>query len=187
MKSNRILVVVALPQEISKSKWGDRPTLIYTGIGKINTCIALIAAINTYKPNMIINLGSAGAINHRLSGVVEVNQVIERDIDLSPLAVRGEIPYEQTKNRFMSKFKGVKCASGDTFVTNRDSWLIENNVDIVDMELVAIAKICHKKGISWRSFKYITDYVGNNNTLQWQLRLKIMSKYLIEKFDSVDR
>ena len=41
-------------------------------------------------------------------------------------------------------FDGVVCGTGDSFVTALDAWLTENAIDIVDMELFAIAHVCHR-------------------------------------------
>jgi adenosylhomocysteine nucleosidase len=57
-------------------------------------------------------------------------------------------------------------------------------VDIVDMELIAIARVCNNYNIPWRSFKFISDYIGHTIEQQWQVGVTNASEALIEKFDS---
>ncbi|HBF55737.1 MAG TPA: 5'-methylthioadenosine nucleosidase, partial [Afipia sp.] len=56
---------------------------------------------------------------------------------------------------------------GDSFVTSVDPWLVENNIDIVDMELFAIAHVCQRHNVPWRAFKFITDAADENAADHW--------------------
>jgi adenosylhomocysteine nucleosidase len=181
---NKILTIAALPMEISIKNWGSRPRIIYSGVGKINASIKLVEAIQIFKPDLVVNLGTAGSIHSEIEGVVEVNTVIERDFDAFPLCDRGLIPFEEGNNRHCSGYEGVVCASGDSFVRESDTYLKLMKVDIVDMELIAIARVCNKYNIPWRSFKFISDYIGHNIEQQWQDGVTKASEALIEKFDS---
>jgi adenosylhomocysteine nucleosidase len=78
-------------------------------------------------------------------------------MNAEPLAPRGRTPFAPDLDRLVSGQRGVICGSGDSFVTSSDPWLVSNNVDIVDMELFAIAQVCLRHGIPWRAFKFITD------------------------------
>lgn len=170
--------------EISIKNWGSRPRLIYSGVGKINASIKLVEAIHIFKPELVVNLGTAGSIKSEIQGIVEVNMVIERDFDAFPLCDRGLIPFEEGNNRHYSGYEGVVCASGDSFVRETENYLNLMNVDIVDMELIAIARVCNKYDIPWRSFKFISDYIGHDIERQWQDGVIKASEALIEKFDS---
>ena len=183
-KTTRILAIAALPIEISFEKWGSRSKIIYSGVGKINASIKLVEAIQILKPDLVVNLGTAGSIHSEIEGVVEVDTVIERDFDAFPLCDRGLIPFEEGNNRHCSGYEGVICASGDSFVRESDTYLKLMKVDIVDMELIAIARVCNKYNIRWRSFKFISDYIGHNIEQQWQDGVTKASEALIEKFDS---
>jgi adenosylhomocysteine nucleosidase len=169
--------------EISLKNWGSRPRIIYSGVGKINASIKLVEAVQIFKPDLVVNLGTAGSIRSEIVGTVEVDTVIERDFDAFPLCDRGLIPFEEGNNRHWSGYEGVVCASGDSFVRVSDAYLKCMEVDIVDMELIAIARVCKKYNIPWRSFKFISDYVGSNIEHQWQDSLTNASGALIEKFD----
>jgi len=182
--SQNILTIAALPMEISVKNWGGRSRMVYSGVGKINASIGLLEAIQIFKPDLVVNLGTAGSMRSEIEGVVEVDTVIERDFDAFPLCKRGLIPFEKGSNKHRSGYNGVVCASGDSFVRESDTYLRLMDVDIVDMELIAIARVCNKYNIPWRSFKFISDYIGHNTEQQWQVGVTNASEALIEKFDS---
>ena len=60
------------------------------------------------------------------------------------------------------------CGSGDRFVMAVDPWLVQHGVEVVDMELFAIAYVCQQEGIPWRSFKYISDHADRDSETSWQ-------------------
>ena len=70
----------------------------------------------------------------------------------------------------------VRCATGDSFVTQVDPWLTENLVDLVDMELFALAKVCNFYGVTWRSLKYVSDYVDKDSAQSWTNSLERASE-----------
>lgn len=182
-KATRILAIAALPIEISFEKWGSRSKIIYSGVGKINTSIKLVEAIQLYNPDLVVNLGTAGSMHSDLEGVVEVKTVIERDFDAFPLCDRGFIPFEKGNNQHYSGYDGVICASGDSFVRETDAYLKLMEVDIVDMELIAIARVCNKYNTPWRSFKFISDYIGYGVEQHWKDGVTNASEALIGRFD----
>ena len=91
------------------------------------------------RPSLVINYGTAGKINEELRGLVEVADVIQRDMMAMPLSPRGRTPFSPALDKLSSGHGNVICGTGDSFVTAADPWLNENGVDIVDMELFAIA------------------------------------------------
>jgi adenosylhomocysteine nucleosidase len=155
--SDGILVLTALDSELHVARAPAGFRVIFTGVGKINTTIAILQAIQTDKPKLVVNYGTAGKLNTKLNGLVEVSDVIQRDMNAEPLAPRGRTPYSPELDRLSSGRNGVICGTGDSFVTSADPWLVDNQVDVVDMELFAIAQVCLRHDIPWRAFKFITD------------------------------
>jgi len=84
-----------------------------------------------------------------------------------PLAPRGSTPFSSNLDKLSSGFGDVICGTGDSFVTSSDPWLVENNIDIVDMELFAIAHVCQRHSVPWRAFKFITDHANNLAAEHW--------------------
>ena len=161
------IVIVALESEFPPIQRNDF-RVIYSGVGKINAARTTTEAILRFQPNRIINVGSVGVLDvKRLGTVMQVNQVIERDMNAVPLSPRGQVPFDKSPHQFFSVTPGLTCATGDSFVTKRDHWLISNNVDMVDMELFAIAKISSHYRIPWISLKFGTDLADGNASENW--------------------
>jgi adenosylhomocysteine nucleosidase len=154
---SRILILTALKSELDAARAPDGVDVLYGGVGKINTAITTTEAILASKPALIVNYGTCGKITEGLRGLLEIARVIQRDMMAMPLAERGVTPLSDDAAILASGFGTAVCGTGDSFVTATDPWLIENNVDVVDMELFAIAHTCRRFAVPWRSFKFITD------------------------------
>ena len=136
----------------------------HTGVGKINATYNLIKLIHKFKPIEVINYGTAGAINKNVSGLIECTKFYQRDMDVRGMLdlKLGETPFDNL-NEIIGSDKGFSCGSGDNFVAKK----IEMNVDVVDMEAYALAKVCKLENIKFRCFKFITDKADENATLDW--------------------
>ena len=136
----------------------------HVGVGKINATYNLIKLIQEHKPSEVINYGTAGAIKKELSGIVECTKFYQRDMDVRSLLdlKLGETPFDNIKE-IINSDKGYSCGSGDSFVSKQ----IEMEVDLVDMEAYALAKVCKLEGIKFRCFKYISDAADSNASSDW--------------------
>jgi len=94
--------------------------------------------------------------------------VIQRDMNAEPLAPRGKTPFSHMPAKYHSSSGLYICGTGDSFVNSRDDWLHQQKVDLVDMELYAIAAVAHHHNIPWQSFKYITDDANEESGEDWQ-------------------
>ena len=136
-------------------------------VGKINATFNTLKLIEEIKPDLIINFGTAGAKKKDLSGLIECTRFYQRDMDVRSLNFKlGETPFDDINEIIISD--GYSCGSGDNFVDKE----IEMQVDVVDMEAYAIAKVCKKKGIKFRCFKYISDNADSNSSNDWKENLK---------------
>jgi adenosylhomocysteine nucleosidase len=160
-----ILIVAALRDEL------DHPGVLYTGIGKLNATYALTKALQHGKPDLVVNYGTAGGLKANLTGLLEVAQVLQVDMLAEPLAPRGTTPFDTNPAILESGHPGVVCGSGDHFVTEADAWLTNQRVDVVDMELFAIASVCRREGVPWRAFKFISDHADRESGESWQAHI----------------
>ena len=141
----------------------------HIGVGKINATYNTLRLINVHKPKIIINYGTAGAINKQLKGIVECTKFYQRDMDVRGLDFElGETPFDKTKEIIISE-NGYSCGTGDTFVNKK----IDMNVDLVDMEAYAIAKVCLLENIKFKCFKYISDNADENAIMDWNENLAL--------------
>jgi adenosylhomocysteine nucleosidase len=167
----KIIVLAALETEYLSNTRKLSETY-YTGVGKINAARTTTEILMSTKPDLIVNVGTVGCLRQDLLGqVFGIRSVIERDMNAEPLVPRGEVPFSVDKKKFTSDFGDLLCATGDSFVTREDSWLIDQSVDVVDMELFAIAKVCERYGVPWRSIKFASDLADDNAANDWELSL----------------
>ena len=156
------LFIAALKQETEGMDFFQ-----HIGVGKINATFNTSKLIDEFKPDLIINFGTAGAKKKGLSGLIECTRFYQRDMDVRSLNFElGETPFDDINEILISE--GYSCGSGDNFVDKK----IEMEVDVVDMEAYAIATVCKKNGIKFRCFKYISDNADSNSSNDWKENLK---------------
>ena len=171
-----ILVLVAVEEELCQKDLPDLQ-IHYTGVGKINASIKTVEIIKDYSPTQIINYGTAGSLNKKLKGLVEVHQFFQRDMDASPLGLRiGQTPFDEIEQIKLEN-GGYSCGTGDSFVTQTPKL----KTDLVDMEAYAIAKICYLKDIKFRCFKYISDNANAEANDDWIKNISFGKKLFIER------
>jgi adenosylhomocysteine nucleosidase len=164
---SRTLIVAALPSEFFLPSESNS-CIYYSGIGKINATHLITQLMIEEQPELVLNVGTAGCLRSELlGGVFGINEVIERDMNAEPLAPRGVVPFSSELPFLRSDFGSTKCATGDSFVTGHDKWLFENEVDLVDMELFAIAKIVERYGAKWRAIKFASDLANEDAAENW--------------------
>lgn len=156
------LIVVALEQELPKSLipgWN----VCYTGVGKVNAIITVQKAMKLHSPEILLNYGTAGAVNKNISGLHEVTLLEQRDMDARALGFKlGQTPFDPIDNIDLGR-PGLSCGSGDNFVTDSGTVL----TDLVDMEAYALAKYSLANGLDFFCFKYVSDQANENAIGKW--------------------
>jgi adenosylhomocysteine nucleosidase len=175
-----LLIITALESELKRNALPSGVEIIYSGIGKINAALTSAKAINQLSPRKIMNFGTAGKVNPQLDGLLEIGKVIQRDMMAEPLAPRGTTPFCDRPQEYLSSGKYI-CGSGDSFVSTADPWLLSQGVDVVDMELFAIAYVANYHQIPWHSYKYITDDANESSANDWHQKVNHGQDLFIEK------
>ncbi|QCI15899.1 5'-methylthioadenosine/adenosylhomocysteine nucleosidase [Buchnera aphidicola] len=177
--------------------------LIKSGIGKVCASIATVLLINLYKPNIIINTGSAGSLNSSLAigDVIVPKKVCYYDVDLTNFGYTiGQIPQYPEKfiinkkiynflesifEKYQLKFKKKLIITGDSFIRKDERILKLKNkfpsAIAVEMESAAIAQVCYEFNIPLIIVKSISDLSDNNATLNFKENISIAS-YQSSKF-----
>ena len=181
MIKRSLVVIVALEEELGREVLPANIPVVYAGVGKINAAIATFKAIKEYAPALSVNFGTVGKITPHLSGLIEIGSVVQRDMIAEPLAPRGSVPFSSKPNIYVSAVDGHVCGTGDSFVTKQDDWLIEHGVDVVDMELFAIASVAHEHDIDWLSYKFISDDANEVSAQTWSQQVNQGQTLFIEK------
>ena len=67
-------------------------------VWKINATYNTLKLINIINQKLVINYGTAGAINTNLKGIIECTKFYQRDMDVRGLDFElGETPYDKMK------------------------------------------------------------------------------------------
>lgn len=185
----KILLVYAIPEEKIEVNIPNAEVIyVETGIGKVNAAMHTMRAICEYHPDVVINLGSAGTLNHKVGDIIVCNSFVDRDLRNVTLdGVISEIEFDRDAiNRiFLSEHLmdhaqliGT-CNTGDSFITQGTD--IEG--DVIDMESYAVADVCRNMEIPFIAVKYVTDVVGQNSTQEWYAKLKDAREGLTKFFN----
>jgi len=58
-------------------------------------------------------------------------------------------------------------------------------VDVVDMELFAIAAVAHERSIPWSSYKYITDDANENSGKDWHEKVNHGQELFLQELNQL--
>ena len=166
-----VALLVALPQELDATLIPNIP-VVYTGVGKVNAAMAAAHCIQQYRPRLLLNFGSAGRVRPGPQGLLEIGRVLQRDMLAEPLAPRGTTPFHQGPHALESGLSGLVCATGDSFVTGPDPWFSAQGVDVVDMELFALAAVCQHSSVPWRALKFVSDDANTESGNDWAANVR---------------
>ena len=129
-------------------------------------------AIQQVKPDIVINQGTAGTINHQVGDVFVCRHFVDRDMHkMSGLGMECHIDSSEllAARGFCRHWtESATCNTGDSFLTE----LTDIEGDVVDMEAYAQAFVCRAKEIPFISVKYVSDVIGQNSVKHWQDRLE---------------
>jgi adenosylhomocysteine nucleosidase len=180
----KILVITALESELDKRKLPADVDWAYCGVGKINAALITLKAIQDFQPTLVVNYGTVGKINPQLSGMIEIAQVVQRDMLTEPLSPRGQTPFCTRPQTYHSDRGSYVCGTGDSFVTAPDPWLLAHNIDVVDMELFAIAAAAYAYKVPWQAYKYITDDANESSADDWSQKVHHGEALFLERLQT---
>ena len=160
--TGRTLVVAATHAEAAHVP--AHADLLITGIGKVRAAMALTRRLERGDYGAVVNIGTAGALHDRHSGIFRPSTVIEHDISAAELAAIGvhlddrwEVPGGD----------GTVLATGDTFVTDPvHRGRLAERADLVDMEGAAVAQVCRHYGVPLTLVKTVSDK-ADESAMDW--------------------
>jgi adenosylhomocysteine nucleosidase len=152
----------------------DDYDLLHTGIGKVNAAHALSNRIHTKKPQLVVNMGTAGSRKHAGGTIINATSFIQRDMDVTPLGFAPfqtpfsddpvTLEYGLTIEGAAHDIPQGLCGTGDNFDTSEAA----GTFDVVDMEAYALALICQRHDIPFACLKYISDGADDDAHTDWQ-------------------
>ncbi|MDR2020180.1 MAG: 5'-methylthioadenosine/S-adenosylhomocysteine nucleosidase [Treponema sp.] len=194
--------------EFISGKLGGKPVvLLRCGIGKVNAAVGCALLIHQYKPDLVINTGSAGGIDPGLKfgDVIISDGLVHHDADVTAFDyVPGQIPgmpavfpvpedlirrAEQAVDQLKQEqflppeFNHVRglIGSGDTFMYQPER--IERvrelfpRLKAVEMEGAAIAQTCYLFGVPALIIRALSDIAGAESPVAFNEFLPIASRH----------
>lgn len=168
------LVVAALAQEARYVP--SEVEVLITGLGKTAAAVRLTHRLTAGDVTGVLNIGTAGALRDRVTGLHEVAVVRNHDLNAEIIRSLGVDPDEEIR----IGSGDVVLASGDIFVTDpllRDalgSW-----ASLVDMEGYAIAYACREMDVPLRMAKCVSDN-ADESALDWSAAVDSAAQLLGE-------
>jgi adenosylhomocysteine nucleosidase len=171
----KLLVVMALEQEDAGAFVRADIPVHYTGCGKINATFSLTRRLADYvsaarELPVVVNFGTAGGKAIYVGQNVECTTFIQRDMDATALGCApgatpfDSVPHELRVSAMTGRLQTVVCGTGDSFATANSF----ADIDVVDMEAYALAKVCCLYGARFACIKHVTDGADHEAAESWQ-------------------
>lgn len=169
---------------------GCRVVIVCCGVGKVNAAICAQSLIAQFGAEAVINTGSAGGLDPRLSvlDMVVSTDAVQHDVDATYFGYApGQVPGSDSpfyaadpilRKIALSAFARVaagggshpamiegRVASGDVFVSSdgaRARIAQAFSPACVEMEGAAIAQVCTSHGIPFVILRSVSDLAGND-------------------------
>ncbi|WP_110926964.1 5'-methylthioadenosine/S-adenosylhomocysteine nucleosidase [Bacillus massiliglaciei] len=164
--------------------------LLKSGIGKVNAAMSTAVLLEKFKPDAVINTGSAGGYNPSLNvgDVVISTEVRHHDVDVTVFGYEyGQVP--QLPAAFLpdeklfaaakeaaKEIEGIQVAEG--LIVTGDSFMNDpervefvrgkfNDLYAVEMEAAAIAQVAHQFGTPFVIIRSLSDIAGKESNLSF--------------------
>lgn len=169
--------------------------LAQSGIGKVNAAITATLLINEFKPDLIINTGSAGSVDSELNigDIIISNKVYYHDVNATAFGYKlGQVPsmpeFYETDNELIDLAKssieqldlnGIvgEVATGDSFIGSiGQRKVIKSNfptASVVEMEAGAIAQTCYQYNVPIIVTRAVSDLADKESDVTFEEFLKV--------------
>ena len=167
---------------------GHEVILLKSGIGKVNAAMSTTILLERYKPEKVINTGSAGGFHHSLNvgDVVISTEVRHHDVDVTAFNYEyGQVPgmppgfkadeaLVALAEKCMKAEENIQVvkgmiATGDSFMSdpNRVAAIRDKfeNLYAVEMEAAAVAQVCHQYEIPFVIIRALSDIAGKESNV----------------------
>ncbi|WP_210469128.1 5'-methylthioadenosine/S-adenosylhomocysteine nucleosidase [Sporosarcina sp. 6E9] len=165
--------------------------LVKSGIGKVNAAMATTILLEKFRPDVVLNTGSAGGFGETLEvgTIVISSEVRHHDVDLTAFGYEyGQVA--QLPAAFVGDEKLVKLAvaaveeigqhehaigliaSSDTFMSNPDHVEKVRNlfpqIIAAEMEAAAVAQVCYQFETPFVVIRALSDIAGKEATMSFE-------------------
>ncbi|OIU70653.1 5'-methylthioadenosine/S-adenosylhomocysteine nucleosidase [Rossellomorea aquimaris] len=174
---------------------GKEVILLRSGIGKVNAAMSTAVLLQHFKPDAIINTGSAGGFDPSLNvgDVVISTEVRHHDVDVTAFGYEyGQVPQlpaaftadEKLKKAAVESVRELGdaqvvsglIATGDSFMNDparveaiRDKF---TGLQAVEMEAAAIAQVAHQFEVPFVIIRSLSDIAGKESDVSFEQYLE---------------
>lgn len=164
--------------------------LLKSGIGKVNAAVGTTLLLDHFKPDYVLNTGSAGGYHNELNvgDIVISTDVRHHDVDVTIFGYEyGQVPQMPPgftpDARLVEKAEkaavgitGIKVAkglivTGDSFMNDpeRVEFVRGKFTDLyaVEMEAAAIAQVCHLFNVPFVIIRSLSDIAGKDSNISF--------------------
>lgn len=169
---------------------GVEVVLLRSGIGKVNAALSTAILLERFKPDYVINTGSAGGFNPQLNvgDVVISTEVRHHDVDVTvfgyeygqvpqlPPAFEADSQLVQVAENCAKEIKDIQVvrgliATGDSFMNDpaRVDFIRDKFTDLqaVEMEAAAIAQVSYQFGTPFVVIRSLSDIAGKESNVSF--------------------
>ncbi|MDQ0161259.1 5'-methylthioadenosine/S-adenosylhomocysteine nucleosidase [Bacillus alveayuensis] len=188
---NKAQEVIAASEFTTGTLNGVGVILLKSGIGKVNAAISTTLLLDRFKPDYVINTGSAGGFHQSLNvgDVVISTEVRHHDVDVTAFGYEyGQVPglpaafipdqllvdIAEKKASEISDIQVVKgaIATGDSFMNdpNRVNFIRTKFPELyaVEMEAAAIAQVCYQFKTPFVIIRALSDIAGKESNISFE-------------------
>lgn len=169
---------------------GQDIVLLKSGIGKVNAAMSTTILLQHFKPELVINTGSAGGFDKDLEvgSIVISNEVRHHDVDVTAFGYEmGQVP--QMPAAFLSNPEMVELAekavseledlpyaigliaTGDSFMNDPERVeLVRSHfpdMKAAEMEAAAVAQVCYQFDTAFVVIRALSDIAGKESSVSF--------------------
>lgn len=179
---------------------GKEVVLLKSGIGKVNAAMSTTILLDRFKPDVVINTGSAGGFHHSLNvgDIVISTEVRHHDVDVTAFGYEyGQVPNlpaaykadsaliqaaedEASELGHIQVVKGT-IATGDSFMSDPDrvAFIRGKFEDLyaVEMEAAAVAQVSYQFNTPFVVIRALSDIAGKESEISFDQFLEQAAKH----------
>lgn len=196
-------------EEIAKCEFtlgtyeGQEIVLLKSGIGKVNAAMSTTILLQQYRPDIVINIGSAGGFDEELEvgAVVISDEVRHHDVDVTVFGYEmGQVPqlpaaFTSNEELIELAVKAVKemgqhdyavglIATGDSFMNDPERVAKVREyfptMKAAEMEAAAVAQVCYQFDVAFVVIRALSDIAGKESSISFDEFLPTAAKHSTE-------
>lgn len=177
--------------------------LLKSGIGKVNAAMSTTILLQHFKPDLVINTGSAGGFDENLEvgSIVISDEVRHHDVDVTIFGYEmGQVPQMPAAYHSNEELKELAVeavselgehsyavgliATGDSFMDDPERVAKAReafpDMKASEMEAAAVAQVCYQFDTAFVVIRALSDIAGKESSVSFEEFLPVAAKHSTE-------